>query len=130
VQPLFILFPIPFPAHIAQENDQQSKEGIEMSETRQHPFELAMIWRQQLESDPSLTKAKISVREGFSRARVTQIMDLLKLPMEIQNALQHPPPPLEIHAFPERQLRTLVQCGDPTIQVSRWREWIQKLINS
>lgn len=126
----YVRSPLPFPARIINGNDQESKEAIVSTKPRQHPFELAVVWRQQMKSDPSLTKAKIAVREGVSRARVTQIMDLFELPLEIQNGLQHPPAPLEIHSFPERQLRILVQCRDATEQVNRWREWVQKLTNS
>jgi len=52
------------------------------------PFELALIWREQIKDDPALSQAKIAVREGISRARVTRIMDLLRLPAEIKEGLQ------------------------------------------
>jgi hypothetical protein len=77
--------------------------------------------------DPELSKARIAVREGISRARVTQIMDLLELPNEIQAGLLNPPTPLEIHSFSERSLRVLVSCEDEEIQISRWRDLVQKL---
>lgn len=76
--------------------------------------------------DPELNKAKTAVREGISRVRVTQIMDLLGLPKEIQNDLLNPPPPLEIHSFSERSLRVLVSCKDKVIQISRWRALVQE----
>ena len=88
-----------------------------------HPFLLAQSWCQQLEHDALLTKAKIAAREGISRARVTQIMNLLQLPAEIQADLLKPPAPLEIHTFSERSLRVILSCVWEEIQTSRWR-WL------
>ena len=67
---------------------------------------------------------------GYSRARVTQVMNLLRLPVEIQAGLLRPPAPLEIHSFSERSLRVLVSCGDEETQTSRWRELVQELKGS
>jgi hypothetical protein len=80
-----------------------------------------------MEDDPKLNKAKIAAREGLSRARVTQIMDLLTLPIEIQNCLLGPPAPLEIHSFPERRLRLLLRCDNEETRIRRWWELLEKL---
>jgi hypothetical protein len=77
-----------------------------------------------------LTKARIAAREGISRARVTQVMNLLRLPFKIQVGLMRPPFPLEIHSFSERSLRVLVSCGDEEAQTARWRELVQNLRGS
>jgi len=92
-----------------------------------HPFLLAQSWCQQMEHDARLTKAGIAAREAISRARVTQVMNLLQLPAEIQAGLLRPPAPLEIHSFRERSLRALVACWDEETQTSHWRELVQKL---
>ena len=52
-----------------------------------HPFLLAQSWRQQLDHDTRLSKAEIVTQEGISRTRVTQVMNLLQLPAEIQAGL-------------------------------------------
>ena len=101
-----------------------------MPEPRIHPFLLAQSWRQELDRDTGLTKAKIAAREGISRARVTQVMNLLQLPDEIQAGLLKPPAPLGIHYFSERSLRVLVACGDEEIQASRWQNLVQELTTS
>ena len=101
-----------------------------MGQRRPHPFELAQVWRLQLESDPKLNKAGIAAREGISRARVTQIMDLLELPEEIRNGLIRPPASLEIHSFPERRLRIMVGCGDQAAQMRGWQGLVQELVGS
>lgn len=83
-----------------------------------------------MDQDPKLNRAKIAAREGISRARVTQIMDLLKLPEGIQNHLLRPPAPLEIHSFPERRLRLIVRCGGEKIRIRRCRELLEEVGNS
>ena len=75
--------------------------------------------------NPRLTQARIAAREGISRARVTQGMNLLDLPNEIQAGLLSPPDPLDIHAFSERSLRVLVSCRDEENQVHQWRTLLQ-----
>jgi hypothetical protein len=75
-----------------------------------------------MELDTKLNKARISAREGITRARVTQVMNLLQLPAEIQAGLRAP---LEIHSFSERNLRVLVSCADEDTQASRWRQLVQ-----
>jgi hypothetical protein len=85
------------------------------------------MWREQMDEDPKLNQAKIAGREGISRARVTQIMDLLELPAEIQNGVLRPPAPLEPHLFPERRLRLLVRCENEEAQMGRWQELLDEL---
>ena len=98
----FVHSPIPFPAGVIDEIAPGKKERGGVVPERPHPFALAQLWCREMEMNPTL-KAKIAAREGISRARVTQIMDLLRLPMEIQKDLACPPSPLRIHSFPERQ---------------------------
>ena len=95
-----------------------------------HPFLLAQSWRQEMKDDTKLNKARIAAREAISRARVTQIMNLLQLPAEIQAGLLRPPAPLDIHSFSERRLRALVSCGEQEAQLARWRELVQELKSS
>lgn len=79
-----------------------------------------------MDRDSEVTKAKIAAREGLSRARVTQVMNLLELPKEIQTDLQNPPAPLGIFTFRERSLRKLVACRDEELQLRKWRELIRE----
>ena len=79
-----------------------------------------------MDHDSGITKAKIAVREGISRARVTQLMNLLELPEEIQRDLRTPPAPLEIYSFSERRLRQLLTCGNRESQLRRWQELVRE----
>ena len=95
-----------------------------------HPFHLALRWRDEMAANPRLTQSRIAAREGISRARVTQVMNLLHLPDRIQADLLSPPAPLEIHAFSERSLRVLVSCHDEKNQVRQWRTLIDGMRGS
>ena len=95
-----------------------------------HAFLLAQSWRQEMEDDTKLNKARTAAREALSRAHVTQVMNLLQLPAEIQASLLRPRAPLEIHSFSERSLRVLVSCGDEETQRSCWQELVQELKGS
>jgi hypothetical protein len=106
------------------------KKDARVMDRRAHPFQLALLWRKQLRDDSRLNRAKIAVREGISRARVTQIMDLLRLPAEIQNGLLHPPAPLKTSAFPERRLRKIVWCENEEAQIRHWQDLLRELGNS
>jgi hypothetical protein len=48
---------------------------------------------------------EIAVKEGLIRARVTQIMNLLKLPEEMREFLLRLDDPKEIRKYSERRLR-------------------------
>jgi hypothetical protein len=90
----FIVAPFTYPVHAAQAA--RSARRCLDRKRAPHPFELALNWNDELAQDKKLTKVKIAAREGLSRARVTQIMNLLDLPANIQNELRHPPEPLNI----------------------------------
>lgn len=123
----FIVHPIAFPPALVEElSGLTDREQLE-PQLSIHPFILARSWQQELNDDTKLTKAKIAIREGISRARVTQLMNLLQLPSEIQSCLLNPPRPLGIHSFSERSLRALVSHKNEIIQVSRWRKLVDEL---
>jgi hypothetical protein len=94
--------PIPYGISQVRQNEPAPAEGITPNV---HPLLLAKSWLDQMSLDAKITQTMIARREGLSRARVTQIMNLLRLPAEIQNHLPHPPTPLAVGAFSERRLR-------------------------
>ena len=63
----------------------QSKQKVRLSPAGE-ALQKALGWRKQIEQE-SISRAEISRREGLSRARVTQLMSLLKLPEEVQQGL-------------------------------------------
>jgi hypothetical protein len=55
---------------------------------------MAAEWRRQLDAGEVQNRADISRREGITRARVTQILGLLRLAPEIREKILALPPPL------------------------------------
>jgi len=126
----YIVHPVPFPSGIISSLVSDSCTRSDNKPARRHPYHQARLWCQEIESDSHITQANIASREGISRARVTQVMNLLQLPAEIQKELQCPPAPLEIHSFSERRLRGLLSCDNRESQLLRWRELVYELRNS
>ena len=117
----YVVDPILFPSGILSRIVSESRDRDDHKPIRTHPYQQACLWCQELESNSGITKAQIAAREGISRARVTQIMNLLDLPDEIQHGMQHPPAPLEIFSLSERSLRQIVACGKRELQLRRWQ---------
>lgn len=84
----------------------------------------AIEWKELLESGKGITQADIARREGLSRARVTQIMDLLNLAPDIQKYIHSMPVSLRKPIVTERSLRHISQ-----IEVMRQIEAFEKLVN-
>jgi hypothetical protein len=122
----YIVHPLPFPSGILSSVVSESCDEEGEEQTRVHPYHQACRWRQEMEWDSRITKAKIAAREGLSRARVTQLMNLLDLPTEVQEDLQNPPAALGISCFSERRLRQIVACGNRELQLRRWQELVQE----
>lgn len=124
----FIAAPVPFPEKVLQAA--RSVQSRNERENRPlHSFELALNWLKELAADQTLTKARIAGREGLSRARVTQIMNLLELPEQIQSELRRPPGHLNIQAFSERRLRMILSFPATELQLEAWTEWLRELQN-
>jgi hypothetical protein len=121
----FVARPIPFPPDAS--HTPQATDNPEQLYSAPHPFQLALRWQQELTGNSQLTKACIAKREGLSRARVTQVMNLLQLPETIQEQLQNPPPPLNLYAFNERRLRKLLGQNDPVLQLHDWQRLLDEL---
>ena len=79
-------------------------------------LQMAMEWQRQLEAGEVATQAAIARREGITRARVTQIMALLRLAPEIQEQILSMPRMVGRPAISERALRPVIQLSDPSEQ--------------
>lgn len=76
----------------------------------------AMEWQELLESGKGVTQADIARREGLSRARVTQIMDLLNLAPDIQKHILSMPEAVRRPVVTERALRPIAKLIEPSRQ--------------
>ena len=124
----FVTSPILFPSDARFKAESLAPPEKKISPS--HPFQLALLWKQQIADDSKLNQARIAAREGLSRARVTQIMNLLQLPGQVQSELQNLPPPLKIHSISERHLRRLLSIEDDEVRLCDWLELLQKLKNA
>jgi len=77
----------------------------------------AIEWQALLKSGQIARQAEIARREGITRARVTQVLGLLRLPPEIQEEI--PTLPHSIHRRPvtERLLRPIAAIADQRDQL-------------
>ena len=66
-------------------SNSQSKQQVRLSSAGE-ALQKALDWQKLIEQE-SISRAEISRREGLSRARINQLMSLLKLPEEVQQGL-------------------------------------------
>ena len=76
-----------------------------MANKAEHVIHTAVRWKASLESGQMLSLSQIARREGLSRARVTQIMNLLKLSSDLRKFVLGLDDPEEIRRYSERRLR-------------------------
>jgi hypothetical protein len=84
----------------------------------------AVEWQALLASGEALNQADIARREGITRARVTQVMGLLRLTPEIQQQVLSLRDMVRRPAITERALRPIAQIESPKEQLARFREVI------
>lgn len=77
----------------------------------------AMEWRCLQDSGEVSTLSEIAFREGLSRARVTQIMSLLRLSPDIRNYILLMPRVTKRPVVTERSLRPIVKIFDTRKQI-------------
>ena len=103
----FIVHPIPCPANcLAELNGSRRANEIHIQPVRS-PVQVALEWRGMLDADNTLTMSKMAVNMGISRARVTQIMNLLDLPDEIITHVSSLTARDDLRLFSERNLRCI-----------------------
>jgi len=78
----------------------------------------ALEWQALLESGEAPNQAAIARREGITRARVTQVMGLLRLAPEIHQQVLSLPDMVRRRAITERALRPIAQKEDHAAQRS------------
>ena len=92
---------------------------------RTNPILEARRYAECLTRESVTTKAQVAEIFGVSRPRVTQYMNLLKLPQVIQDfLLAHGDDPVVRNYFRERRLRPLTYLKDPDDIVCRFEEMV------
>jgi hypothetical protein len=80
-------------------------ENTDVVNKPQHIIHKAMAWEKMLNNGEVFSLSEIAEKEGLTRARVTQIMNLLKLTPDWKNFLLGLTDPKEIRRYSERRLR-------------------------
>jgi len=80
----------------------------------------AIEWKDSLESGKVASQAEIARHEGVTRARVTQIMSLLRLAPDIQEKILTPLGTLHRRPLTERMLRPIEAISNQTDQLSQF----------
>ena len=68
------------------------------------------------------SKAELARKESISRARITQILNLLKLAPEIRNHLMTIEDEKDFKILTERRLREIAKIKNPLRQIKKFRE--------
>jgi transcriptional regulator with XRE-family HTH domain len=68
------------------------------------------------------SQAELARKTGVNKARITQIMNLLKLAPEIQDYLKSLTDPLQIQYFTEKRLRPITKIEDHQEQIRKFDE--------
>jgi hypothetical protein len=111
-----ITYPFLFPLANTDAVRAPVNDAIAAEEKVRHPIRLALEWQQMLADNPGLNMAGIAQITGVSRARVTQVMNLLRLPEQVQTVLLGVTTPEQIRLLSERKLRPIMACSDHRIQ--------------
>jgi hypothetical protein len=72
---------------------------------QRHIIHKAIKWKRMLDDGVVGSLREIAVKEGLTRARVTQVMNLIKLPDKTKRFLLGLEDPIEIRNHSERKLR-------------------------
>lgn len=72
---------------------------------QKHIIHKAIEWKRMLDEGIVGSMKEIAAKEGLTRARATQVTNLLKLPEEMQELLSRLDDPKEIKRYSERKLR-------------------------
>jgi len=84
----------------------------------QAQLQRARRYRREIEAGEIENQAAVARREGLTRARVTQVMTLLRLAPDLQDQVLA----LPARAFTERQLRRVAQIREPGAQRAAFGE--------
>jgi hypothetical protein len=84
----------------------------------------AIEWRRQIDGGEVRNQAEIARQEGITRARVTQVMGLLRLAPEIQERILISPDTLDRRPVTERILRPIGAIADQRDQVREFHRFL------
>jgi len=91
---------------VRKQQEVSAREKTRIKRSWKHVIHKAIQWRKMLDDVAVRSLSEIAGKEGLTRARVTEIMNLLKLPVEMREFLLELEDAKEIRKCSERRLRT------------------------
>jgi hypothetical protein len=122
----FIVHPIAFPVEHVKAIRSESEDAPAIRTPRQNPIRVALEWKRMLDADKILSMAAIARKTGVSRARVTQLMNLLALPQEVISRVVDLTSQDDFRLFSERRLRHILAAGNPSAQLSAFHRIVRR----
>ena len=90
-----------------------------------NPVALALEWQSQLDGDGHGSRSRLARKLGVSRARVSQVLSLLKLSPTAKRLCIQLDDPAPVRVVNERKLRSLADLS-PEQQVNMISDWLHK----
>jgi hypothetical protein len=90
-------------------------------------YQKALKYQQMLQRGVVQSKADLARKEGLSRARVTQILNLMNLAPEIRNYLNFTADQNDLKILTERRLRKIANIKNHQLQLKRFRELLKQV---
>src|SRR5262245_41466031 len=94
--------------HLSPDEKPESCNPWQPARVYRNPVILAHEWQQAITSGEYCTQAEFALRQGISRARVTQVLHLLNLAPEVLHTITALGDPLPSRVVTERTLRSMV----------------------
>ena len=117
----FIVYPFVYPKDYVAQITLSDDDVSPAPKVHPHAIHIALEWRRCLRTEPNLTMAELARRQGVSRARVTQIMNLLRLPQPIVRELQSITSEKQAQRVSKRVLRRIARLESPADQLKAFR---------
>jgi len=118
------IIPIPYNPFILMKKGQKKKPP----KAKIDWYGKAVEYQKMLSMGVAKNKAEIARIEGVSRARVTQILNLINLAPEIRNYLNQIADQNDLKILTERRLRKIAKINNHKLQIEKFQELLQKKI--
>ena len=118
----FIIHPIACPTDCREGMRSYHQAESRDGGSPKNPVQIALQWQRMLETRQAANRAEIARNTGISRARVTQIMNLLCLPEEILLYVAVLTAPDQLRIFSERNLRAILTIRSKAARISSFRK--------
>ena len=122
----FIVHPFRYPEAACHDIEAQPDHEATSKPGILNPVRMALEWQAMLVRDKALTKAEIARKTDISRARVTQIMNLLDLPKGILTHVSSLTTSDDIRLFSERNLRSILVMNGTAAKLTAFQQLRQQ----